>query len=351
MVSLSLATTLLQRSTDSFSPVEWLWRLFEWALVDVYGTGMNLLSELLGVRMLGYPYMQRAYLAAVCIAVIGPLVGTFLVHRELSMLADTLAHTAFAGVAVGLFLNAALSVSLSPLLTAMIVAVGTALLVELLIDYADAYSDTSLAIVLTTGFALGSVLITATDGGIAVGIDAYLFGSLSTVSKNNVGLLVAMSFLIGTLVTVAYRPLLYVTVDATAARAARINVRLYKRLMVVLTALVVVSAIQIMGVILVAAMLVVPVATAGFVAQSFKQSILLALLAAEFAVLSGVTLAYVYGIAAGGSIVLSAAAVYATVLVVTKANLREILRLLPTRSGPSVEHAEQGLEADGGERE
>jgi len=137
MTSHHLAAILSQASADGsspgrFSPVESLWRPFEWLLVDVYGTGMNLLSELLGVRMLGYPYMQRAYLAAVCIAVIGPLVGTFLVHRELSMLADTLAHTAFAGVAVGLFLNTALSLSLSPLLTAMIVAVGTALLVDAL---------------------------------------------------------------------------------------------------------------------------------------------------------------------------------------------------------------------------
>jgi len=351
MIAHSLVTVLLQASTDRFSPVEGLWRLFEWLLVNVYGAGMDLLSELLGVRMLGYPYMQRAYLAGVCIAVIGPLVGTFLVHRELSMLADTLAHTAFAGVAVGLFLNATLSLSLSPLLTALIVAVGTALLVELLIDHAEAYSDTSLAIVLTTGFALGSVLITATDGGIAVGIDAYLFGSLSTVSKGNVGLLVAMSFLIGTLVTVAYRPLLYVTVDASAARAARLNVRLYKRLMVVLTALVVVSAMQIMGVILVAAMLVVPVATAGFVARSFKQSILLAILAAELAVLSGVTLSYVYGLAAGGSIVLSATAVYTTVLVATKVDLRSLRRMLSTRRRRSVEHPKEGLEADGGERE
>jgi zinc transport system permease protein len=98
-------------------------------------------------------------------------------------------------------------------------------------------------------------------------------------------------------------------------------------------------------------MLVVPVATAGFVAQSFKQSILLAILAAEFAVLSGVTIAYVYGLAAGGSIVLSAAAVYATVLVVAKADARWLLRSLPRRTGQSIEHTQQGLEADGGERE
>ena len=321
----------------------------EWFLDHIFGAGMNVLADLLGTPMLGYPYMQRAYLAAVCIAVIGPVVGTFLVHREMAMIGDTLAHTAFAGVAVGLFLNSALSLTLSPLLTAFVVAVVTALLVELLVDHAGAYSDTSLAIVLTGGFAVGSILITATDGGIAVGIDAYLFGSLATVSTENVGILVSMSVIVGSLVTLAYRPLLYVTFDATAARAARLNVRLYKRLMVVLTALVVVSAMQIMGVILVAAMLVVPVAAAAQLAGSFKQSILLAILAAEFAAIAGVTLSYVYGIAAGGSIVVAAIAVYAVALGVQK-----LAHRLPTVRQLSSLRARQprdGLEADGGERE
>ena len=321
----------------------------EWFLEHVFGAGMDVLAGLLGARMLGYPYMQRAYLAAVCIAVIGPVVGTFLVHREMAMIGDTLAHTAFAGVAVGLFLNSALSLTLSPLLTAFVVAVVTALLVELLVEHAGAYSDTSLAIVLTGGFAVGSILITATDGGIAVGIDAYLFGSLATVSTANVGILVTMSLLVGSLVTLAYRPLLYVTFDATAARAARLNVRLYKRLMVVLTALVVVSAMQIMGVILVAAMLVVPVAAAAQVAGSFKQSILLAILAAEFAATAGVTLSYVYGIAAGGSIVVAAIAVYAVAL-----GFQGLAHRLPTvrrLRSHRPDQTREGLEADGGERE
>lgn len=322
---------------------------FQWVLDNVYGAGMDVLAELLGVRMLGYPYMQRAYLAAVCIAVIGPLVGTFLVHREMAMISDTLAHTAFAGVAVGLFLNSALSLTLSPLLTAFVVAVVTALLVELLVEHAGAYSDTSLAIVLTGGFAVGSILITATDGGIAVGIDAYLFGSLATVSRANVGILVLMSALVGSLVTLAYRPLLYVTFDATAASAARLNVRLYKRLMVVLAALVVVSAMQIMGVILVAAMLVVPVAAATQLAGSFKQSILLAIIAAEFAAIAGVTLSYVYGIAAGGSIVVAAIAAYVVALGVRRLTHRlpTLGRLRSLRPGRSRDE----LEVDGGERE
>ena len=336
------ATTVLWIGGILFDGVEWF-------LDHIFGAGMDVLADLLGTPMLGYPYMQRAYLAAVCIAIIGPVVGTFLVHREMAMIGDTLAHTAFAGVAVGLFLNSALSLTLSPLLTAFVVAVVTALLVELLVEHAGAYSDTSLAIVLTGGFAVGSILITATDGGIAVGIDAYLFGSLATVSTENVGILVVMTVLVGSLVTLAYRPLLYVTFDATAARAARLNVRLYKRLMVVLTALVVVSAMQIMGVILVAAMLVVPVAAAAQVAGSFKQSILLAILAAEFAAIAGVTLSYVHGIAAGGSIVVAAIGVYVVAL-----SSRKLIHQMPTvrrQSNQRPDQTQEGLEADGGERE
>jgi zinc transport system permease protein len=336
----AIASLLL--TVNIFAPIEWF-------LDHIFGLGMDVLADLLGTPMLGYPYMQRAYLAAVCIALIGPVVGTFLVHREMAMISDTLAHTAFAGVAVGLFLNSVLSLTLSPLLTAFVVAVVTALLVELLVEHAGVYSDTSLAIVLTGGFAVGSILITATDGGIAVGIDAYLFGSLATVSTENVGILVLMSVIVGSLVTLAYRPLLYVTFDATAARAARLNVRLYKRLMVVLTALVVVSAMQIMGVILVAAMLVVPVAAAAQVAGSFKQSILLAILAAEFAAIAGVTLSYVYGIAAGGSIVVAAIAVYAVAL-----GFQGLAHRFPTVRRHRSQRPGQprdGLEADGGERE
>jgi len=318
----------------------------EWFLTDAFGAAMRWLAATLGVRMLEYPYMQRAYLAVVCIGIVGPLVGAFLVHREMSMIGDTLAHTAFAGVAVGLFVNSALSLSLPPLGTALLVAVVAALLVELLIERAGAHSDTSLAIVLTGGFAVGSVLITATDGGIAVGIDAYLFGSLATVSKSSVGLLLAMTVLVGGLVAAAYRPLLYVTFDETAARAAGLSVARYNRLVVVLTAFVVVSAMQILGVVLVAAMLVVPVAAAARVARTFKQSLLYGVLAAEFAGVAGVTIAYHFGVAAGGSIVLAAIAVYAATLAADS---------LPTptlRSVGALDSSEtNAVEADGGHEE
>jgi len=281
-------------------------------LDDVWGTLLDVLASLTGVEMLGFPFMQRAYLAAICIAVIGPLVGSFLVHREMGMIGDTLAHSAFAGVAAGLFVNAVFSVSVPPLLTALFVAAVAALLVQTLIDYAGAYRDTSLAIVLTGSFAVGSVLVTATDGGIAVGINAYLFGSLATVSRANAALLLVMSVLVTLGVAVAYRPLVYVTFDEVGARAAGLDVTRYNQLLAVLTAVVVVGAMQIMGVILVAAMLVIPVAAATPV-RGFKRSIGAAVAAGLLATVAGVSVSYLYDVAAGGSIVLVAIAVYAAV--------------------------------------
>jgi zinc transport system permease protein len=285
-------------------------RLVSFVLDDLWGTALTALAEATGVGMLGSPFLQRAYLAAVCVALIGPLVGAFLVHREMAMVGDTLAHAAFAGIAAGLFVNAVFATSIPPLLTALLVAAVAAVLVQTLVDYVGAYRDTSLAIVLTGSFAVGSVLVTATDGGIAVGIDAYLFGSLATVSRANAAVLLAMCGLVVAVVAVAYRPLLYVTFDTVGARAAGLDVARYNRLLAVLTAVVVVAAMQIMGVILVAAMLVVPVAAASVV-DGFGRSVVAAVVAGQVATVTGVTLSYLYDVAAGGAIVLVAIAVYA----------------------------------------
>jgi zinc transport system permease protein len=296
-------------------------RLVSFVLDDVWGAVFTAVAEATGLDMLGSPFLQRAYLAAICVALLGPLVGTFLVHREMAMIGDTLAHSAFAGIAAGLFVNAVFSTSVPPLLTALFVAAVAAVLVQTLVDYAGAYRDTSLAIVLTGSFAVGSVLVTATDGGIAVGINAYLFGSLATVSRANTAVLLAMSVVVGGVVAVAYRPLLYVTFDAVGARAAGLDVARYNRLLAVLTAVVVVGAMQIMGVILVAAMLVVPVATASVV-DGFKPSIAAAIVAGQVATVTGVTLSYLYDVAAGGAIVLVAIAIYAAVRSLDRASRR-----------------------------
>ncbi|WP_117594731.1 metal ABC transporter permease [Haloprofundus halophilus] len=305
-------------------------------LVQLFGDGMCAATRPLGFEILCYQFMQQAFVAGLCVGVVAPLVGSFLVHREMAFIGDTLAHTAFAGVAIGLFLGSAFEIGVSPYVTALVVAVLSALLIELIADYTDAYGDVSMAIVLSGGFALGTVVISLTDGGIAVGISQYLFGSLSTVTLENASVLLLLSALVVGVVGLTYKQLLFVTFDETAARVARVNVPLYNRLMVMLTALVVVAAMQIMGVILVAAMLVVPVAAAAQVARSFRESVLVAVVVGELAVLLGLAASYQYGVAAGGAIVLVAIGLYAVAVVGD--------RVAPRRSETATEAT-----ADGGD--
>lgn len=277
----------------------------EWA-----GAGACAATRPLGVEALCFPFMQRAVVAGLCLGVVAPLVGSFLVHRDLALIGETLAHTAFAGVAIGLVISAAFAVAINPYITALVVAVTAALGIHVLVEHTDVYGDVSMAIILAGGFAVGSVLISVTEGGIAVGINQYLFGSLVTATRSNVAVLVVLSVVVAGIITATYRQLTYVTFDATAARAGGIPVTRYNRLLVVVTALVVVAAMGIMGIILVAALLVVPVAAATQLAWSFKSAVLLSIVAAELAVLGGIAVSYGFGLATGGSIVLVAIAIY-----------------------------------------
>ncbi|WP_181692906.1 metal ABC transporter permease [Natronomonas sp. LN261] len=279
-------------------------------LLDRWSDLLLAVADGSGLVMLEYGFMHRAFLVGILIAVMAPLIGTFLVHRQLALIGDALAHTAFAGVAVGLFVNATLGTGISPYLTAVVVAMIAALAIELISEVTDAYNDVSMAIVLSTGFALGAVLISLDSGGLAVGVNQYLFGNLSTVTNENTVLLVGLFSVITLVVGATYKQLLYVTFDETAARVAGIDVRWYNRIVAMLTAMVVVGAMQIMGVILVAAMLVVPVAGAAQVARSFREALLASVVLAELAVLVGITLSFYYETTAGGTIVLVAVGIY-----------------------------------------
>ena len=293
------------------------YRALVW-LLDRWSEFMLVLADVTGAAMLDYGFMHRAFLVGILIAVMAPLIGTFLVHRQLALIGDALAHTAFAGVAVGLFVNAVLGTGISPYLTAVVVAMIAALAIELISEVTDAYNDVSMAIVLSTGFALGAVLISLNAGGLAVGVNQYLFGNLSTVTDGNTILLLGLFAVIALVVGVTYKQLLYVTFDETAARVAGINVRWYNRVVAMLTAMVVVGAMQIMGVILVAAMLVVPVAGAAQLARSFREALLASVILAELAVLVGITLSFYYETTAGGTIVLVAVGVYVVAVLVGK---------------------------------
>lgn len=263
----------------------------------------------------------RVVATGVLIGVVAPLVGAFLVHRQMALIGETLAHTAFAGVAIGVALAGldaeygliGLSGSAGELLvSALVVSALAALGLQWLTANTDAYGDVPIAITLAGSFAIGSLVISWGQGAfpIAVDIEAFLFGSTAIVTPGGARLVAAISVVVVAVVVANYKQFLFITFDEQAARVARLNVRGYNSLLVVLTAVVVVGAIQILGVILVAGLLVIPAATAAQVAQEFRETLLLSVIFGQLAILAGLFVAIGAGLPPGGSIILAGIIIY-----------------------------------------
>ncbi|AHF99314.1 zinc ABC transporter permease [Halostagnicola larsenii XH-48] len=264
----------------------------------------------LGTNVFSHGFMWRSIATAVFIGIVAPLVGTYLVHREMALIGETLAHTAFAGVAFGLLFSATTGWDGSLLTVALVVGVLGALGVQWLTARTNTYGDVPIAIMLTGSFAVGTLLISYGRGLSGVNIEEYLFGSASYVTTGGSQLMAVLSLLIVSVVALTYKQLLFITFDEQAARVARLNVTWYNTLLIVMTAVVVVGAMQILGVILVAAMLVIPVAAASQVAHSFKETLILSVLFGQLSVLGGYAIAINQGLPPGGSIVVAAIVIY-----------------------------------------
>ena len=271
--------------------------------------GACTIGEAGGTGMLCNPFLQRGLTTGLFIGIAGPLIGAYLVNRQMALIGEALAHTAFTGVAIGLVLGTVVEWSNLPLISAIVVAAIAALGLQYLASHTDSYGDVPIAILLVGSFALGIAIISR-GYGFGATINSYLFGNILTVQFHNVQLMAALSLVVVGVVAVTHKQLLYITFDREAARLARINVTFFDTLLIVLTALVVVASIQVLGAILVAAMLVVPVAAAMQLTDSFARLLWLSVGIGEIAVLGGVALSYQWNIATGAMIVLVAIAIY-----------------------------------------
>ncbi|ELY53765.1 metal ABC transporter permease [Natronococcus jeotgali] len=310
---LGLALTgLLAVAMLAFLALEWL-REYPYAgtLYDQFTTAGMWADYYLGTSVFGYSFMLRSIAAGVLVGIAAPLVGTYLVHREMALIGETLAHTAFAGVAIGLLFSATTDWDGSLLVTALVVAILGALLVQYLAERTNAYGDVPIAIMLTGSFAVGTLIISYGRGGFSgVSIDDYLFGSAAVIPAEGARLVAILTVAVVAVVALTYKQLLFITFDEQAARVARLNVTWYNTLLIVMTAVVVVGAMQILGVILVAAMLVIPVAAASQIARGFRETLALSILFGQGAVLGGFAFAISQGLPPGGSIVVVAIGIY-----------------------------------------
>jgi zinc transport system permease protein len=246
-------------------------------------------------------YMQLALGAGVVVGACAPLIGAFLVPKRLSLMGDGIGHLAFAGVAAGLVLEVA------PVWMALAVAVVGAAAVERLRARGRASGDLALALFFYGGLSAG-VVLTGLAGSLNANIFSYLFGSILTVRPGDVWLVAGLGVGIVVALAIAGRALFAVVVDEEAARVAGIPVDGLNTLLAVLTAVVIVAAMRVVGVLLVAALMVLPVGASQQLVRSFRGTVALAVAIGILSVVLGLIAARLWGLAAGGAIVLVAAA-------------------------------------------
>jgi zinc transport system permease protein len=222
------------------------------------------------IDLLGLEFMQRALLAALFTGLAAPAVGTYLVQRRLALMGDGIGHVAVTGVAIGLLTGT------SPLWTAVLVAVLGAVLIEVIREAGRTNGDVALALLFYGGLA-GGVLVTGLAGQSASRLQEYLFGSITTISTRDVWVTMALAALV-IVICVGLSPQLFaVAQDQEFARVAGLNVRLYNLLVAVLAAVTVTVAMRTVGLLLVSALMVVPVATAQQLTRSFRATLLAAM--------------------------------------------------------------------------
>jgi len=262
-------------------------------------------------EFLQFGFMQRAFAAGAVMAIVCPLIGVFLVPRRLSLIADTLAHVALAGVAIGLLVGA------SPIVGALIVTVVGALGMERLRSHGALQGDAALAVFLSGGFALAVVLISLARG-FNADLFAILFGSILTVSPADVWLISALGAVVVATILLSYRRLFVITLHEDLARTSGVPVTALNLMLTLLTALTTVVAMRMVGVLLVSAMIVIPTLTGFSLGRSFRRATTVAIVAALSAVGIGLTAAYYLSLAAGGAVVLTALLIFAGVAVLRR---------------------------------
>lgn len=256
------------------------------------------------LQILDYEFMRLAIVAAVFTGLAAPAIGTYMVQRRLALLGDGLGHVALTGVAIGLLTGTA------PLLTALVVALLGAVLIEVLRTFTRTSGDVALAMLFYGGIA-GGVLLIGLAGEGAATLNRYLFGSITTVTPSDVTVVSVLGVVVVALCLVLSPQLFAVCQDEEHARVCGVPVRLYGVLIAVLAAATITVAMRTVGLLLVSALMVVPVAAAQQVSRSFRSTHLAAMAIGLVTAVSGVVVSFEADTAPGPTIVLLALVAFA----------------------------------------
>lgn len=251
-----------------------------------------------------YHFLQNTFLAGILIGLIAPLIGSFIVVRRLSLIADALSHVTLSGIAISLFLSSKLSVlaGLNPLYIGTGFSVLGSVLIERLRGVYRHYEELAIPIIMSGGIGIGLIFISVA-GGYNVDLMNYLFGSVSAVSQADLWLILGIAVIVAAVILLLYKELFLLSFDEEYAKVSGIPAKTIHLLFMVLIALVISAAMRIVGIMLVSALITLPVAASIRISRGFKQTILFSVLFGEISVLGGLVTAFYLNLPPGGTIV------------------------------------------------
>ncbi|WP_042225249.1 metal ABC transporter permease [Oceanobacillus manasiensis] len=250
------------------------------------------------MEMFFHGFMQRAFQASFLISLIAPILGLFLILRRQSLMADTLSHVSLAGVALGLLIG------VNPTFTNILVVSVIAIVLEYLRVVYRTYSEISIAILMSAGMALALVLMGLNDGGATLSMNQFLFGSIVTISEQQVWMLLILTIIIGLLYLIFRKPLYILTFDEETAFTAGLPIKTMSVLFNILTGITIAVTMPIVGALLVSAIIVLPAAISMRLSNRFNGVILIGIVLALIGMFSGLVVSYKIGTPPGASITL-----------------------------------------------
>ncbi|WP_420545747.1 metal ABC transporter permease [Nitrosopumilus sp.] len=280
------------------------------------------------LEALSYGFVQKALIAGIAVALICSFMGTFLVLRRYSLFGDGIAHVAFGGVSVGLFLG------VFPLWTAFIVSIFGGLGLQKLRQSTKISGDAAVAVVLVSGLAIGVILVSS-SGGFSVDLFSFLFGSILLISNEDTVMILGISAGIIATLVVMQKQFLHLTFNEEQAKIAGLPVTVLNYAFVILASVTVVTSMRLVGILLISALIVIPNISAMMFGKGFKKTVITSMSISVISVVSGILLSYYYNVAPSGTIVMIAVAILIGVLAARSAGL---ISKVDIKKQPEITH-------------
>ncbi len=268
------------------------------------------------IEMLSYPFMQRAFVTGIFVAIACSFLGTFLVLRKYSMIGDGLAHISFGGVAAGILFG------INPVVSALLFAFLGALGILKLKDSAGLQSDNAIGLVSHVSLGIG-IFIASAANGLNVDIMSYLFGSILAIKASEMAISVALATAVMAILLLFYWDFFYLTFSEESAKVGGIKVGALNTLLVLLTAATIVISMKVVGILLASALIILPASSALQLKTSFKKTLFFSAGIAIFSVICGLVVAYRFDFAASGTVVIVNALIFSALALAKGARLFE----------------------------